>query len=231
MPASHNRQIFTAIILAMKTVSPKLPNNLRIEGNLCALLTDEATISCVESIKQAIDSPKAKSISIKEAKFTNITIVNGNIRNCHLDDISIENSDFSAAKLPGMSARRVVFKSTRLSGVQLYESTLKDVTFIGCKLDLSNFRFAQLKNVLFEDCVISEADFAGAVFNNVVMSKCELEKTDFSNSKITSLDLRGSNILGIYGITSLEGAKITPTQLIGIAPQLAAEIGLVVEDS
>jgi uncharacterized protein YjbI with pentapeptide repeats len=103
------------------------------------------------------------------------------------------------------------------------------VSFVDCKLDLANFRFAKLKNVLFDSCVLTEADFAGATFNNVSFDNCELDKADFSNTKCTKLDLRGSSIVDVIGISSLKGAIVSPEQLISLAPQLAAEIGLVVE--
>jgi uncharacterized protein YjbI with pentapeptide repeats len=83
--------------------------------------------------------------------------------------------------------------------------------------------------VEFVDCVLSEADFSNCKFSSVVFTRCVLVKADFSLATIKSLDLRSSNIAGLNGLLKLNGATISNTQLITIAPNLAAEIGLLVK--
>lgn len=214
----------------MNPKKPILTDELKLVNILQSLVIDEATISNILSVDQVISNIKAKAISVKESKLSKITCNEIEIRDLSLDDVFLINSDLSAIRLPNLSAQRVEVKSNRLSGAQIYEATLKDVLFKDCKLDLSNFRFSKLKNVVFEDCMLTEADFAGATFDNVCFKACTLEEADFSNVKVKKLDLQTSNILGINGISSLKGAIITPTQLIGIAPQLASEIGLVISN-
>lgn len=213
----------------MKIIKPNISINTHLISDMSSLLSDEAVISGITAQKQTLENIKAKSLVVKDSKLAHIKLINCDLRNCGLDDVSIANGDMSAIKLPGLSADRVEFKSMRLSGAQIYESRLKNVIFIDCKLDLANFRFTKFKNVLFENCVISEADFGNAEFNNVTFSECELSQADFSGSKATKLDLRSSNIVSIIGVSSLKNAIISPTQLIGIAPQLGLEVGLIVE--
>lgn len=214
----------------MKPKKPIFNSDLKSVKIFQPLIIDQASISSISSIHQSISNIKAKAVAFKESKLSKITSNEVEIRDLSLDDVILTNSDLSAVSLPNLSAERVEIRDTRMSGAQIYEATLQDMLFRDCKLDLSNFRFSMLKNVIFEDCVLIEADFAGATLDNVSFKGCELEKADFSNTKVKKLDLRTSNIVGINGISSLEGAIITPTQLIGIAPQIANEIGLVVQD-
>lgn len=208
---------------------PNISKELNKVTDLAARITADAKLSGILAHKQTLSGVVAKSLTIKDTRFEQIAMTGCELRDCWLDDVVIYNCDISANKLPKLSVDRAVFKSTRLSGIQLHESVLKDVSFVDCKLDLANFRFAKLKNVIFDSCVLTEADFAGATFNNVSFDNCELDKADFSNTKCTKLDLRGSSIVDVIGISSLKGAIVSPEQLISLAPQLAAEIGLVVE--
>ena len=214
----------------MSLKKPNLQCKLNKLDDLQGIYKEEASISRIHGFNQTIASIKVKALSIKESKMDNIVMQDVELRDCSLDDIIFSKNDLSALKVPMLSADRIEFISCRMSGIQIYEASLKEVFFKDTKLDLGNFRFSKLKNVIFEDCVLSEADFSGVEFNNTKFINCELDGADFSNTKITKLDLRTSRLLNIKGISSLKGATISPTQLIVIAPQLAVEIGLVVQD-
>jgi uncharacterized protein YjbI with pentapeptide repeats len=214
----------------MKPKKPTLNSDLKLVDTLQPYLVDEGVISNISSTNQNINNIKAKTVTVKRSKLCKIQTIDVDLRNLCLDDVLLTSSDLSAIKLPCLSAERVEIRDTRLSGIQIYDATLRELLFRECKLDLSNFRFSKLKNVVFENCVLVEADFAGAIFDNVCFKNCELEKADFSNAEVKKLDLRTSNIIGINGISSLKGAIISPTQLITMVPQLANEIGLITQD-
>lgn len=216
--------------MTMNIKKPNLRYKLDKVDDLQNIFKVEASISQIHGIHQTIISIKTNALSIKESKMDNIVMQDVELRDCILDDIIFFKNDLSGLKVPKLAADRIEFISCRMSGVQMYESTLKEVIFKDTKLDLANFRFSKLKNVVFEDCILDEADFAGVEFNNIKFINCELDRVDFSNTKIVKLDLRTSNLLNIKGISSLKGAIISPTQLITISPQIAAEIGLTVKD-
>lgn len=122
-------------------------------------------------------------------------------------------------------------KNSRCSGLQLQQSTLKDVTFTGSKLNLTNFRFSKLSNVLFEDCILDETDFYMAELKNVSFENCTIDKPEFSSTKFKNVDLRTSVLTNISGINSFSGVIIDSTQLISLAPELAHELNITVKDA
>jgi uncharacterized protein YjbI with pentapeptide repeats len=116
-----------------------------------------------------------------------------------------------------------------MTGVDLSRSTLKDVVFKDCKLDMANFRFAKLTRVTFISCTLNETDFQAAELSEVVFEDCYLEKVEFGQSKVKQVDARTSQLYDIRGWQSLKGLIIDSTQLVMIAPQLAHELGLIIK--
>ncbi len=171
----------------------------------------------------------ARGVYFKSCKLIDLELIATELPDVNLRDCIVSGSDFSGATLAPCYLERVLLTKDRLSGAQLYEGKVKDVIFDNCKLDMTNFRSAKFKRVIFKECQMTSTDFSGAVFEDVEMSDCSLEQVNFSNSKAISLDLRGSKLQEITGVTSLKGARISPEQLISITNNLAAEIGLKVD--
>ncbi|HEX9153513.1 MAG TPA: pentapeptide repeat-containing protein [Candidatus Saccharimonadales bacterium] len=136
--------------------------------------------------------------------------------------------DLSANKFFDAGLLRDEFLGCRATGIQLAESTIKDVSFQNCKLNMANFRKCKLERVVFENCILDEADFGAVQLTDVAFVHCEMSKTDFSSSKSVRVDMTLSDIGGIYGVKSLKGVRISREQMLDIAPLLCAEVGLVV---
>lgn len=127
------------------------------------------------------------------------------------------------------SVLRSHFEQVRLTGTDLSRAALKDVAFVGCKLDLANFRFAKLERVKFIDCMLHETDFQGAGLTNVVFQNCQLEKVEFAQCNLKDVDARSSWLYNIRGWSSLRGLILDTSQLVTLGPELALELGLRIE--
>jgi hypothetical protein len=75
-----------------------------------------------------------------------------------------------------MVARRVELRRCRLTGAELAEAVLSDVTFVECRLDLVGLRIAKLERVVFRDCRMAECDFYEASLTDVLFEHCELRE-------------------------------------------------------
>jgi uncharacterized protein YjbI with pentapeptide repeats len=108
---------------------------------------------------------------------------------------------------------------------------LERVVVRGGKIDYLNLRTAKLKDVVFEGCVLVEPDFAGARLERVEFVDCVLKEADLTSVVLKDVDLRGAAELGIArGVDRLAGAVISSVQLMDLAPVLAVEMGIRVED-
>jgi len=214
----------------MTIALPQLSTQLEPAQHLAKLLAKDETLTLALIDSEDITGLKAKSFTASEVRFDKVVMTEAKLEKTGFTDVILAGCDLIATVFTDASWQRLHIKSSRCSGVQLQMSTLKDVTFTGCKLNLANFRFAKLKNVLFEDCALDEADFYSAELVNVQFKNCTLEKTVFSAAKLKSVDLRTSDIFNILGIDGLAGATIDSTQLLTLAPMLAAEFKIKVID-
>ncbi|MGA5571789.1 pentapeptide repeat-containing protein [Streptomyces pseudogriseolus] len=132
--------------------------------------------------------------------------------------------------LAGATLRDVELTDARLGGTQLHGAALERVRVRGGKIDFLNLRAAALKDVVFEGCVLVEPDFGGARLERVEFVDCTLKGVDLSGAVLKDVDLRRAASLEIArGVDRLSGAVISPSQLLDLAPSLAAELGIVVE--
>ena len=125
----------------------------------------------------------------------------------------------------------MAFRRGMHSGIVLSDTSIKDVIFEGAKLNLANLRIAKLRRVRFVGCDLTEADFQGADMQSVAFVDCDLSRAEFAGCKMKDVDLRGSDISTIRGVAGLKGGQIDTAQLISISQVMAAELGLVVEES
>lgn len=172
----------------------------------------------------------AKNVSLDEALLERVIFSESNLEKFSLCDAELVACELSAAQCPDASWIRVRIKGGRLTGIDLSHSTLKNVTFEGCKLDMANFRYAKLTRVQFIDCVMTEVDFQAAELNRITYQSCELDGAEFAHCSVADVDARTSRLIDIRGWRYLRGMTIDSMQLASVAPQLALELGLKIED-
>jgi len=124
----------------------------------------------------------------------------------------------------------VALAGCALAGAQVYTASLRRVTFTDCKLDSVNFRSATLTEVTFENCLLRDVEFGSATLKRVRFGGSTLQRAIFTKASCTGVDLRGATLGISSGFESLSGVTIDSVQLVGLAPQLAAHLGITVED-
>jgi len=150
----------------------------------------------------------------------------GAMRDVDLQNVDANNGDWTAARLRGVTVR-----DCRLTGLDLGGAELRDVIFENCQLGWASFRFADADEVVFRDCTLNEADFQGAKIRRSRFTSCRLLDVDFSSVELTDVDLRGSELRPARGHLHLRGATIDTAQLVELAPALAQELGILVNDT
>lgn len=209
---------------------PKLPPKTDLEAaNAESLRTEARLEQCIFVQAEAVGL-RASNMSLEETMFERVALAEAKLEKLHLLDAELRTCDLSAAHCSESSWIRVRISGGRMTGLDLSRSTLKDVTFEGCKLDMVNVRFAKLTRVQFIDCIMNEADFQAAELTDVAFQNSHLEKVEFGQCKLKSVDARSSQLFDIRGWQSLKGLTIDSAQLASIAPQLAVELGLVIKE-
>ena len=148
-----------------------------------------------------------------------------------LVDVTVEGADWANSRpVRGMEARRVELRSCRLTGAELVEAGVSDVTFDDCRLDLVSLRFAKLERVVFRDCRMSECDLYEASLKDVLFERCELREATFSSATLQRVELRGCDLAGLRGVEALRGARMPWNDVLENAPLFATAVGIEIID-
>jgi uncharacterized protein YjbI with pentapeptide repeats len=145
-----------------------------------------------------------------------------------LVDVQLVRCDLSGCDFSEAVWQRVTLTDCRCSSIDLSQARLRHVTFEDCKLDDANLRLATLADVRFDGCVLVAGELAAATMERVSFPGCDLAAADLSQARCTDVDLRAARLDGLKGVAALRGARIGVEQLFGLAPALAAAVGLTV---
>lgn len=124
--------------------------------------------------------------------------------------------------------RDVDFNGGRLGAVEAYDLKGRAVHFRDCRLNYLNLRGSTLADVAFTDCQIDELDLGQATVERMGFPGSRIGTLTMHNATLKDVDLRGAVLDIVNGAASLKGATISPDQLMGLAPQLARESGILV---
>jgi uncharacterized protein YjbI with pentapeptide repeats len=159
---------------------------------------------------------------------------------CGLDGVSLRRARISECRLDELQAasidaadsiwRDALVTVRRLGALLAPGATWSSVRVRGGRLDLVDLSGAKLAGVAFEGCAIGELDLGTAEGRGVAFEDCEIELLDVAGARLADADLTGATIGAVRGVEGLRGATITPAQLVDLAPQLAAQMGLRVRD-
>lgn len=147
-----------------------------------------------------------------------------------LEDAIATDLDWSNQQTKRLGALRAEVRRCRLTGSELAEAALIDVTFGDCRLDLVGLRFAKLERVVFRDCRMDECDFYGATLTDVLFESCELRGARFSDVKVKRVELRGCELAELEGVDALRGARMPWHDVLQNAPLFATALGLEIVD-
>jgi uncharacterized protein YjbI with pentapeptide repeats len=138
--------------------------------------------------------------------------------------------DWANERARGFSAVRAELRRCRLTGAELAEGSLSDVTFDECRVDLVGLRHAQLERVVFRDCRMGECDFYGSALKDVLFERCELREATFSDCTLQRVEFRGCDLTGARGAEALRGARMPWSDIVDNAALFAAVVGIELVD-
>jgi uncharacterized protein YjbI with pentapeptide repeats len=162
---------------------------------------------------------------------------------CVLQDCDLGGVGFDRARLASCGLTDV-----RAAGWSLVDATLLDVVVTGgrfgaltahgsrltrvllddVKVDLLDMSSATLVDVALTGCTLGELDLTGTDLRDVRLAGCTVGTLVLTGSRCRSVDLRGAEVTRLDGIAGLAGCSISPAQLTGWAPALAAHLGITV---
>lgn len=166
---------------------------------------------------------------VRESRIAGLVADEADLRGVRLIEVELAQVALTVVRAARGQWRDVVVGG-RLGSVEAYEAELRSVHFVGCRISYLNLRGAQLLDVAFTDCVVDELDLAQATARRVRFDATRVDVLDLQHAELHDVDLRGATLATITGVTHLRGTTVTPDQLALLAPVLAGELGIAVED-
>ena len=164
-----------------------------------------------------IQRARLQDVEMVESKFNFLRLIDARLDHCDLANIDWSQSTFN----------RIELVNCRMTGGRFIDSDIKDVFFEDCKIDLAQFRVCAFKDCRFLNCNLREADFYEANLEGIVFSGCDLRGVQLYGASLKGADFRGSQLEGLQArAEDLQGAIIDSLQLLDLARDLAAMIGL-----
>jgi len=147
-----------------------------------------------------------------------------------LVDVVATDRDWAGVRALRFSTQRTELRRCRLTGAELAEAALRDVTFDECRVDLVGLRHARLERVVFRDCRMSECDLYGASLTDVLFERCELRDATLSAARLHHVELRGCDLTGLRGAEALRGARMPWADVLENAALFATVLGIEIVD-
>jgi uncharacterized protein YjbI with pentapeptide repeats len=173
---------------------------------------------------------------LARTEATGATFLACRFERCGLDEASLRHSRFSECLVsePHASSldvadstwRDTLVTSPRIGALLAVGTSWSGVRVRGGKIDLLDLNGAKLADVVIEGTVIEELDLGTAQARWTRLVGCDIGVLDVTGARLTEVDLSGSTIREVRGIEGLRGATISPSQLLELAPALAAHVGL-----
>jgi uncharacterized protein YjbI with pentapeptide repeats len=191
-------------------------------------LERDADLESVQYAGLSLGSLDLPGALVSSSRFENVSADETDLKGARLVEVELDR-----VNLPVVRAARTQWRDVRVNGrlgsLEAYESQWRGVHFVGCKLSFVNLRGAELLDVAFTDCIIEELDLVSASVRRLRLEGCRVARLNVQHATLVDVDLRGALLESIDGVTGLNGATISPEQLMTVAPLLAAGVGIRVE--
>lgn len=166
-------------------MQPKLPTKLEQQR---FIPTDDGFVQDVHIINEIIPT----STHLQEfhrVRFTNVRFEDSTY---YFSDCIFENCDLANVTMRATGLLRCRFVTSRFTGINLSEATLKHVQFSDCHMHYASFAFSKLQHLSFTDCLLRDTDFAETTCKDVNFIACELTGANFSKTPLACVDLHQS---------------------------------------
>jgi uncharacterized protein YjbI with pentapeptide repeats len=144
----------------------------------------------------------------------------GNLSNCNLLSIDIDNVNFSGFDLSfslfPMTINDVDFSEANLAKSQFGISRIKSTNFSGANLHDSLFHLAEIKDSNFENASVLATNFLSTIFKDVNFDNCDFSSTKFICCFFNNTSHLNSNIINNdFSFSNFNNVDLVFTNLFG----------------
>jgi uncharacterized protein YjbI with pentapeptide repeats len=172
-----------------------------------------------------------EGVQLVECRAENVDLSGTALRRASLRDVVVDGGSWANVDFTEATLRRVELRNVRLTGAVLAGVSLRDVSFVDCRMDLSAIRFGRLERVRFENCRMKEIDLYESKLSSVVFAGCGLANASLAKAAFSSCEMYECDLDGIGNPEQLRGVGMPWPDIVRSAAVLAAAAGVHVVDT
>lgn len=193
-------------------------------------LARESTLRGMDVSAWQVEAREFADVGFAGGDVTRVAASASRWPGAEVSDARIIDSNFSNTLFDDCRMQRVEVTESRLVGASFAGGHLRDLVMEGCLADMSSWRSASLTRAVFRHCRLDGSDWAAARFSDIVFVDCTLVGAQFSQCRVQRVRFASCDLAGVGGLSSLAGALMGLADVVSLAPQLAGEVGIVVND-
>jgi uncharacterized protein YjbI with pentapeptide repeats len=206
---------------------PTLPPDLVATDLATLALTDEVRLEALDLSGQLPADTVARSATVEDCRVRG-SLAGAHLHDVHLHDCELDGADLANLDLRGGALARLTLRNCRLTGAQLIESSIRDVTFVDCRLDFAVLALSRLDRVTLRGCELREASLEQTQMRDVRFERCDLSRAMFGQAQLLRVELDGCRLDGLRSIADLRGAAMPWPDVVAGAGAFAAALGITV---
>ena len=149
--------------------------------------------------------------------------------NSELVDLTLTECDVIGVLADKSRLERVSIANSRLRGSTWAAGVVRGVVLDNVTGTDLSFRFSTLRSVTIRDTHVPGLDFTNVEFEEVRFERCTLHRAVFDHARVKSLRIEECDLVGATGVINLRGASMDVDAALSIAPNLAREVGILLE--
>jgi uncharacterized protein YjbI with pentapeptide repeats len=216
-----------------RSVAPSPPDLTDELGPLAEAPLDLRGVQILERHLVGVDlsDRNGEGVQLVECRAENVDLAGATLRRSSIRDVVVDGGSWANVDFTEAALQRVELRNVRLTGAVLAGASLRDMSFVDCRMDLSAIRFGRLERVRFENCRMEEIDLYEARLSSVVFAGCGLTNASLAKAAFSSCEMHECDLAGIGNPEQLRGVGMPWPDIVRSAAVLAAAAGVRVIDT
>lgn len=216
-----------------RPIAPAAPDVADELGILAEAPLDLRGVQILEQRLAGLDlsDRNGEGVQLIECRAENVDLSRASLRRSSIRDVVVDGGSWANVDFTEATLQRVELRKVRLTGAVLAGVSLRDASFVDCRMDLSAIRVGRLERVRFENCRMDEIDLYKAELSSVVFAGCGLTNASLAKAAFASCEMHECDLDGIGSPEQLRGVGMPWPDIVRSAAVLAAAAGLHVVDT
>jgi uncharacterized protein YjbI with pentapeptide repeats len=182
---------------------------------------EAAHIADADLAGRALDGAAFVACHLDRCGLDEVSLRRGRLSECLVTEIHAVSLDVADAVW-----RESLVVDPRIGALSAPGIKWDGIRIRGGKLDFVNLSGSKLTDVVIEGCVIGELDLGQAEVKRLRLDGAVVGVLDVTEARLADVDLSDASLGTVRGMAGLRGTTISTSQMLDLAPLLAAHVGV-----